>query len=271
MQEFNLLMLHGNGGGEIRFQKAVRLIAQNHPHIQVLIPKLDGFDGRPIDRNLRPFDKYWDLFLSNLGEGMKNKASEPWIFYGHGIGGSLLLELATRDFTFPNGQKIHPRQVILHSCIGASLQKRWFPTLMKPPLMRALIKFLVTRKALRPRWTKKLFLHPEKIDQDTIRRFFEGYVHCQAFAVFFDIITPTWYQSLFPRLSSSEFTFLWGDKERVVASRYLELWKRDFPQSHFNLIKNWDHFPMLEDPEEFVEVLVKLIQIIEEEESQGHD
>jgi pimeloyl-ACP methyl ester carboxylesterase len=52
---------------------------------------------------------------------------------------------------------------------------------------------------------------------------------------------------------------MWGDKERVVASKYLDLWKADFPNSEFHLVKDWDHFPMLEQVDSFYEEMVQLI------------
>ncbi len=72
---------------------------------------------------------------------------------------------------------------------------------------------------------------------------------------FFDLITPAWYREVQQKLQYEAFNFIWGSRERVVASKYLSLWKNDFPNATFDVIEDWDHFPMLEDPGGFYEKL----------------
>ncbi|MEM1134451.1 MAG: alpha/beta hydrolase [Bacteroidota bacterium] len=244
----NLLMLHGNGGASTRFIPFLDLLKNSAAPFKVHIPKLSGFEGRSLPKS----DDYWAVFLADLENTIATDAA-PWIYYGHGIGGSILLELAARNYTFPSGKQIFPEKVILHSCIGASLQYRFFPKLMKPMPMRKFIKQMVHTKWLQNYWEKKLFLYPEKIPQNIKNQFFKDYKQCQAFTVFFDLITPVWYKSTREKIKEASFYFLWGDKERVVASKYLAYWKSDFPNAHFQTIAGWDHFPMLDSPEQFLE------------------
>jgi len=115
-------------------------------------------------------------------------------------------------------------------------------------------------------WEKKLFLHPEKIPTKLKNQFFTDYKNCEAFEVFFDLITPKWYQNTLAKINQQPFIFLWGDKERVVASKYLTYWQNDFPKASFTTISGWDHFPMFDTPIDFYD---KLIDIINEPEKQA--
>ncbi|MDX1907243.1 MAG: alpha/beta hydrolase [Bacteroidia bacterium] len=250
----HILVLHGNGGSRTRFEPALALLATEHPDIRVVIPALSGFDGRPLPDGV----DYWDLFLQETGQAMHPYEAEDWILYGHGIGGSLLMELAARRYTFPQGFTIRPRRVILHGAIGASLDRRWFPRLMKPQWIRHLIRTLVASPALRPMWVKRLFLHPERIPADVRNRFFEDYGRCASFSVWFDLITDAWYQRIRPLVRDEPFYLLWGERERVVASKYLPLWTADFPRATLDIMPGWDHFPMLDDPAGFVRKFVVL-------------
>ena len=250
----NILLLHGNGGTSTRFIPFLNYLKQSNLPLEAHIPKLPGFEGRPLPKS----DNYWDLFLEAVEQTVSKKEGE-WIFYGHGIGGSVLLELAARDYTFPSGKQVKPTQVILHSCIGASLQHRFFPKLMKPLFVRRFIKRMVYTKALQSFWEKKLFLYPSDIDQAIKNQFFADYKNCQAFETFFDLITPAWYSSVQSKTKEQPFFFLWGDKERVVASKYLSYWQRDFTKASFETVKGWDHFPMLDTPKSFFDKITSVV------------
>ncbi len=250
----HILLLHGNGGASTRFIPFLKSLKESDLALSAHIPQLPGFEGRPLPKS----KDYWAVFLEAI-ESTVTQQEGQWIFYGHGIGGSVLLELAARDYTFPSGRQIKPDQVILHSCIGASLQYRFFPKLMKPLFLRQFIKKMVHSKPLQPFWEKKLFLFPEQIDTEIKNQFFADYKNCQAFEVFFDLITPAWYKEVQAKTQDQAFEFLWGDKERVVASKYLTYWKKDFPNAHFDTVKGWDHFPMLDSPEDFFEKITTLI------------
>ncbi len=255
-----LLLLHGNGGTRTRFLPFLDRLQSKSVDLEPFIPELAGFEGRVLPKLPDP-KAYWDLFLENIWKTVKPSAEEDWIFYGHGIGGSLLMELAARDYYFPNGIQVKPRKLILHSCIGASLKKRFFPKLMKPMFVRKTMQSLVASPWMQSIWEKKLFQHPENIDEDLKKQFFQDYKNCHAFAVFFDMITPQWYQKTYPKIDNQPVIFLWGDQERVVAAKYLDLWKADFPQAQFELVAGWDHFPMLDDPDTFTKKLLETIQI----------
>jgi len=251
----HVLLLHGNGGSRTRFQPLLAQLHQGHPEVQAVIPKLSGFDGRPLP----PDRDYWDLFLSEIEQALGDAGAKDWVFYGHGIGGSLLMELAGRGYAFPSGQTVVPRRVILNSVIGASLHKRFFPQLMKPLGVRKTMQQLVAAPLLQPIWEQRLFQHPGRIPYPLRQQFFADYAQCEAFPVFFDLITAEWYRALLPRIDQQPFHFLWGSHERVVQAKYLKLWRNDFPRATFEVIEGWDHFPMLDQPEEFTAKFVKLL------------
>jgi len=252
----NVLILHGNGGSRTRFVPMLKQLISQHPELDLRIPKLSGFDGRPIPKKA----DHWSLFMTELEATISDKLAEPWILYGHGIGGSVLLELAARDFTFPSGERLSVARTILHAPIGATLKLRKFPALMKPPIMRELGKWLLTRKMLRPIWEKRLFQAPQEIPAYLREQFFRDYTQCAAFGVFFDLITPAWYEAIRDQVSEQPFHFVWGEEERVINVGFVEHWRKDFPQSQFEIVAAWDHFPMLEQVEEFTDKFLSWTQ-----------
>lgn len=251
----NVLLVHGNGGANARFQLFRQMAEQRGAAYHVHLPQLPGFEGRPLPQSGEP----WSWFLDALAETVAAGGDSLWVYYGHGIGGSVLLEWARREWTNSAGQAFKPQKVLLHGIIGASLEHRLFPKVMKPSIVRQAMKALITAPTLRPLWERKLFLDPDAIPEDLRRQFFADYGRCEAFALFFDLITPEWYREVKASIGEEAFHFIWGDKERVIASKYLAYWQNDFPQADFTIIKGWDHFPMLEQPGEFYETMTKMI------------
>ena len=130
-----ILMLHGNGGASARFQLFREEVRRHQPDYDVVFPELPGFEGRPL--GVLPADP-WQLFLTPLQEQIAHSAPETeWILYGHGIGGSLLLEWAARNWSVPARPGWKPKGVLLHGCIGASLKERWFSQADEAPIPEA--------------------------------------------------------------------------------------------------------------------------------------
>lgn len=248
-----ILMLHGNGGGKTRFKPYLSYINKKELDLSVHLPSLSGFDGRAIPDSL----DYWEVFVRELGACID--PSKEWVLYGHGIGGSLLLEWAFRDFILPDGSHLKPKKVILHGLIGASLHKRLFPQLMKPNWIRKSMQYLIAHPVLRPLWVRKLFRKPANVPSKVLHRFFDDYAQCAAFPIFFDLITPAWYRKVQHKLQNETYLFVWGDRERVIRSKHLNLWKKDFQKSDFIVIPDWDHFPMLEEVEDFSEKMLNFL------------
>lgn len=251
-----LLLLHGNGGGRTRFLPFLSLHEQQQQaDFEPVLPELPGFDDRPLSGDTPD----WQPFIRALQQTVAAHPSSDWVFYGHGIGGSLLLEWASRGWSMPDGGAVKPNRVLLHGIIGASLEHRFFPKLMQPMPVRQLMQRLIAWPPMRPLWEKRLFQQPETIPLAVRKQFFLDYARCPAFPVFFDLITPVWYRHVQQQLKEQPFDFIWGEQERVVASRYLSYWKRDFPNARFDIVPDWDHFPMLDEPEAFYDYLTQKI------------
>lgn len=244
----NLLLLHGNGGATSRFRLFRDEVTRQEWPIRVVVPELPGFEGRPLPDT----PAGWAPFLEAVAAAVAPYATERWAVYGHGIGGSLLLEWAARGWPLPDGVPFTPERVLLHAPVGASLQHRFFPRLMRPRPLRSFIHWLIYQPALQTLWERKLFLFPERIPAELRRQFFTDYRQCAAFPVFFDLITPAWYRSVLDRLTAADFHFIWGERERVIASQFVDYWRRDFPAARFTIVPDWDHFPMLEQVPDFI-------------------
>lgn len=243
-----VLMIHGNGGANTRFSMFKEIYhSDSSPIFEPYFPELPGFEGRPLHSN----NPDWEPFISTLQNIIKPFASDDWVLYGHGIGGSMLLEWANIGFTLDGVNPWKPFAVLLHAPVGASLSKRWFPKIMKFKPIRFFLHWLIYQKSMQPIWERRLFLEPENIPINIRNQFFEDYKNCEAFPIFFDLIQPEWYEKVKHKTSDQPFHFLWGRKERVIKSRFLDFWKADFPLGMFTIIDNWDHFPMLDDVADF--------------------
>jgi pimeloyl-ACP methyl ester carboxylesterase len=249
----NILMIHGNGGANTRFQLFVEQVRQEEAPIKVFLPELPGFEGRPLPES----KDYWSLFLKTLGQLILSDRQASWIIYGHGIGGSLVLEWAARNWILPDRTFFRPQQVILHGIIGASLEQRLFPKLMQWKPLRHFLHRMIYASWLQPVWERRLFIRPQAIPQSLRNQFFTDYKNCAAFPVFFDLITPAWYRQVQKATVAEPFHFIWGSKERVVAAKFLEYWKKDYPNATFEVVEGWDHFPMLEQPEAFYQKMLE--------------
>ena len=181
---------------------------------------------------------------------------KPWIFLWSwhwrlnsiGVGGPIMV-LGQRRVCLPS--KGNPSRV--YRCFaGTSVFSQ---KLMKPLFLRKFIHWLIYQPWLRKRWEQKLFLFPEKIPLEIRNQFFEDYPRCEAFPVLFDLIDADWYRSVQKRVGEEPFYFLWGEKERVIAAKHLQYWQKDFPNATFEVVPEWDHFPMLDQPTEFCDYL----------------
>jgi pimeloyl-ACP methyl ester carboxylesterase len=147
----------------------------------------------------------------------------------------------------------------MHSIIGASLKARMFPKIMRFQPFRHFIHWMIYQPWMRKRWEQRLFLKPEAIPKKLRDQFFEDYRGCAAFPVLFDLINPVWYDAVQKATSEAPFYFIWGDKERVVAAKYLDFWQKDYPNATFEVVDGWDHFPMLETAEHYYDKLAALV------------
>lgn len=231
---FSLIAVHGNGGGGFRFERLRPFIPSD---VRFLAPTLPGFDATPQDASLRTLKDY----AFKLRE-MTQDATPPLVMLGTGIGGSIVLEFAQHF-------ESDVQALILHAPVGTRLKTRLFPNLMKPQWIRRFGQRLFASKLARPLFSALLFESPKDIPPDYLRRFFEAYRQCAAFAQMFDLITDEWFRALRPVNAPS--ALLWGEKERVLTPDQAADYQALLPNSVVRLVPNWNHFPMIEQPEAF--------------------
>ncbi len=239
-----ILAVHGNGGGGTRFERVAEHLTDDETRFVYF--DLPGFNGKPVDPNATDVEAYADLIADQIAS--IRRPGEPVVVLGHGIGGSMALDLASRRPDTMDG-------LILHAPVGADLDTRLFPRIMSTKPVREVIRRMVAAKPFRPIWRKLFFpIGAPKADTDT---FFEGYRDCAAFGQMFEIITVDWFESLSP-VTDLPVVLLWGEHDRVLKSGQTAGIAAKTPTADKVIEPGWDHFPMLEQPEEYARVIATL-------------
>lgn len=235
-----LVAVHGNGGGASRFA-AMAAVAGSHVRFQAVT--LPGFSTSPRDRSLTTVSDYADR-LADLFE----PSERPPVVLGHGIGGSFALDLAARRPEVMSG-------LILHAPVGANLDTRLFPRIMSTPAVRALAKRLIAARLPRPLWRRVFF--PHGAPRHVLDTFFDEYRTCEAFGQMFDIISPAWFRQL-PPVQGVPTAVVWGEHDRVLRSGQADVIHTKVPEAEVIVQPGWDHFPMIEQPEEYTDAIIAL-------------
>jgi pimeloyl-ACP methyl ester carboxylesterase len=239
-----IVALHGNGGGAFRFQRVQPYIPDSIRFSAVTLP---GFARVPPQPHLDSLAAY-AVHLNSLLAVEKR----PLILLGHGIGGSIALELAQHEEAGLDG-------LILHAPVGTRLERRLFPRLMALPGARRLGQWLFSARLVRPLFKRLLFSRP--VPAAYLDRFFEEYRHCAVFGQMFELISPAWFKSLHPvRLPTA---LLWGEQERLLKVDQLDDYRALCPNALVRIVPNWGHFPMIEQPEAYAREIVTLAQRLE--------
>ncbi|MFW5691529.1 MAG: alpha/beta fold hydrolase [Chloroflexota bacterium] len=241
MNVMTIIAIHGNGGGGFRF-------ARLEPHlpedVRLIHPTLPGFAERSPDPNLRTLHDYAEYI-----DGIVQAQPRPRVLLGTGIGGAFVLEYVQHHVDAVDG-------IILHAPVGARLEARRFPALMKLPGMRALGQWLFSSRLTRPLFKRLLFVNHRAIPPEYLDQFFEEYRRCQVFGQMFDIINASWYASLKP--VSVPAALLWGADERILNPEHIEDYRALLPEAAVRIVDGWDHFPMIEEPAAYAHELVEL-------------
>lgn len=250
-----VVAVHGNGGGSTRFDRVPALL----PAGTVLHPvDLPGFGGVALDPGLDSVA----AFADRLGEEVAEVATRlgPPVLLGHGIGGSIALDLASRRPGLLGG-------LILHAPVGADLDTRLFPRLMATPTVREAMRRLVAARPLRPLWSRLFF--PMGAPASHLDRFFEGYRSCEAFGLMFELLDADWFDGLAP-VTDVPTVLLWGERDRVLDARQVEAFRARCPGARVVVEPGWDHFPMLEQPAAYAAVVARLAGELTDRSADGH-
>ena len=228
-----IIAVHGNGGGASRFARVAPLLRGD---VELRAITLPGFSTSPKDPSLRTVGDYADRLAEHVVE-----AGPAPVLLGHGIGGSFALDLASRRPELLGG-------LILHAPVAASLDTRLFPRVMQSAPVRAAAKRLIAARPLRPLWRRAFF--PIGAPRDVLDGFFEEYRTCEAFGDMFEIIDADWYDPLAP-VRDVPTVLLWGAGDRVLKSGQADTVTAKVPDAEVIVRDGWDHFPMIEQPEEY--------------------
>jgi pimeloyl-ACP methyl ester carboxylesterase len=242
MNDVTVIAVHGNGGGGERFARAAATMPAGVALRAITLP---GFSTMPLDPTLRTVSDYAD----RLGQMVSASGPEP-VVLGHGIGGSIALDLASRHPELLGG-------LILHAPVGAHLDTRLFPRLMATGPARAAVKRAIVARPLRPLWRRAFF--PTGAPKADLDQFFEGYRHCAAFGQMFDLITPAWFEGV-EAVRDVPAVLAWGERDRVLRSAQVDAMRTKVPDADVVIWPGWDHFPMIEQPQEYAGAVAFLAQ-----------
>lgn len=229
---FAITAIHGNGGGGFRFDLSRPFFPNN---LNFYNPTLPGFHCNNKQSKRLTIKEYADWLADYLLD-----IPRPNILMGHGLGGVFVLEFLQKYEYLIDG-------VILHSIVGANLNKRIFPKLMKLPKVAFLIKSLIANPLFRPIISRKFF--QTRIDSNYEKLFFEAFGNCEVFENMFQIINYSWFKNLSP--INLPTVFLWGEKDWILGPNEINELQNLFPFSSKSIIPNWDHFPMIDKPESY--------------------
>ncbi|MCU0228668.1 MAG: alpha/beta hydrolase [Bryobacterales bacterium] len=217
------------------------LEAHMHEGLALFAVTLPGFGFTPRDPKIQSLKGFADW----LAREVAADTPRPRYLLGHGIGGSIACEFLQHYPHMVDG-------VILHAPVGAHLERRWFPRLMRLPGMRRMAQWMLGAPLLTPLWRRLLFRRP--VPREVLRRFFAEYRACTVFGQLFDWINASWFQSLRPIAVPT--ILLWGEQERVLRSGQADVFARIVPVHQRILVPDWDHFPMLESPADYSRVVM---------------
>lgn len=223
----SLVAVHGNGGGGFRFSRMHDHLPEDVSLEAVTLP---GFGGRPADPALRTLSDFAEALWDEI-----DHLPRPLVLLGHGIGGSIALDLVQR----------HPVDgLVLHAPVGTRLDSRWFPRVMRPEPVRRLVRWgiasRVTRPVLRRRW-----FSPE-VPAEYADRFLAEYGKAESFGQMFDVINASWWDRLEP--VDLPAVLLWGAGDRVLGADQVEDYLRLLPDAVVDVVPGWGHFPMADHP-----------------------
>jgi len=229
-----LVAVHGNGGGGFRFARAA-------PHVPTEIRfeavTLPGFGGRPAEPGVVTMADHAEVLWREIAD-----LPRPLVLLGHGIGGSIALDLVQR----------HPVDgLIIHAPVGTRLERRWFPRLMRPRAVRRTIQWGISSRVTRPLVGRRFF--SSAVPREYVDRFLGEYARAESFSLMFDVITPEWWDALAP--VEVPAVLLWGDHDRVLGADQVDDYRRLLPRSVIDVVPGWGHFPMVEEPERYAAVI----------------
>jgi hypothetical protein len=210
-----------------------------------------GFEGRPRAPGL-------DAFLRSLSEGISQATGRGGkiLLYGTGIGGLLALCLRAR------GEWLRV-PLLMQAPVLWGLERRLMPRVMRLGLARLLLGRVFASGWFRRGFVRKQFQRP--LAPEMRAAFFDGYARCPALADLFAWITPRTLRALEQQFAGrpealGRIGVWWGGRDRVVNLQELA-WTEQALRVRWplRLFPAWGHYPMIDEPEEWVRNLADVL------------
>lgn len=251
----NVLLLHGNGGSTGSFAPLLNAYERfPSQDLRFFVPELSGFDQKPLPES----DDYFELFWTEISEMIGEKTVERWVVYGHGFGASLILELAARNWTLPNGYIFKPQKCILHACPGYD-KVGFHAGLAKFKPFDSIAAKLLVSKIFRNKWNNRLF-GAKLPDAQVLDKFYQDIKNTPGLIQISGLTENHWLTNVQKKTWHNHFVFWIGEQDKIASTKYLDNWKGDFPKSSFKVMEEWMHYPMLTGPYAFLNELYKEIK-----------
>lgn len=243
-----LLLVGGNGSTADRFTRAWPWLEERFEPILVEIAGQGTRAHAAIPASLPGFA---DDLAAELARAVPEGATRAPICYGHGVGGLVLAHAALR-------LPWRPARLVLHAPVGARLARRRFPRLMAWRPVRALVQALLGASGIGPRLAARLFDPAGATTAEDRRRFARGYRQARSFAALFTGIDPL---AALDGLEALDVpvTLLWGLADEVLGWDQLLPWAEAAVRAPVTarLVPGWRHYPYLDWPAAFAEVLAE--------------
>lgn len=235
----HIIAVHGNGGGSFRFRLLPHLLREasgSSPEVLLTPITLPGFEGMPLPPN-PDMGTFVDAIAHEVADLRRRRPHDRVVLLGHGIGGSIVLDAISHRVVQPHG-------AILHAPVGARLERRLFPRLMRPRPVREAVRLAIGSRlagAVGPR-----ILFRGSVPRAYVKRFLAEYRRCDAFSVMFDLLTPRWFDEL--SIAETPTALLWGSEDRVLRSEHVAAFQSKLADQRTVIVDRWGHFPMIEQP-----------------------
>jgi pimeloyl-ACP methyl ester carboxylesterase/phosphohistidine swiveling domain-containing protein len=242
-----LVLVGGNGSTRARFGRALPLLARCCRPVVVELAGQGSRAAVPVPKTLTGFAT--DL----AGELASATSGQPFVAYGHGIGG-LVLAHALRQSRLP------AERLVLHAPVGAHLVQRRFPWLMAWAPLRALVQRMLGSRWLGPPLARRLMEPGGAATAEDLRAFAAGYREARSFGALFAAADPLAALDGLDELTLP-VTLLWGGADRVLRVEQLPAWAEVLRRAPViaRVEPEWRHYPFLDRPAEFAAVLAACV------------
>lgn len=234
-----IIAIHGNGGGAFRFALVPELAvpAKLHP---ITLP---GFQGRVLPSGPVTIETFTSAVRDAIADVRNADPTGKVVLLGHGIGGSIALDVVAHDATVADG-------LILLSPVGVKLDERWFPKVMSKPPVRKAAKAIISSPVMQATAGRFLF---KPAPRPFAKRFLAEYANADAFEVMFDLLDAEWFDGLPP--VEIPVAIVWGGNDRVLDVSHVEAYEEVIADTRRIVRDDWGHYPMIEQPEDFASVM----------------